>query len=564
MMQNPAQFLKDQVIFIALLAVMALAILPGVMSLPPIDRDEAMIAQGVRQMLDGGDIITPKFQDQPVAGKSAGIYWLEAISAAAFGKDEIIAYRLPSIIAAITTPLMVFFFARRLMPDRNAAVAAMLMGVSTIMAVIGRLATPDAVMVFLIVCQQWALLQIYAQAIEGRHVKGHLAAIFWLALALGIMVKGLMAPSLAAMTIMTLVGIHRDIVWLKAIRVVFGVMIISVVILPWAVPVIAATDGAFITDALYEGFVKKLFLPSIFYAIPPLTYTILLPLIFWPGGILVARAISGVVAHRHEVSTRFLLAWLIPFWLVIELLPAKQPHYFLAVLPALAMLIARYGLTPLPTDPSLAISKKPSGFAVIARLLTSRRLIIYWEYIALACGVGLGGAVFVIATLYDGNLFAAIVAVVFALAATVCGWRARRAQPGKWLVLMAVMAAAFHATSFGVVAPYAEKLHIAPQVKTMLIEQKLLGAPVVVSGYREPSLVFVLGEDILLFQPHEAAVFLAEAPDGVVIIEEGVLSDFLTAAVALKLSLVQIGSIEGYHYVKGETVRLSLFKNHLL
>ncbi len=35
----------------------------------------------------------------------------------------------------------------------------------------------------------------------------------------------------------------------------------------------------------------------------------------------------------------FLLAWIIPFWLVLEAVPTKLPHYVLPVYPAIAILI---------------------------------------------------------------------------------------------------------------------------------------------------------------------------------------------------------------------------------
>ena len=38
---------------------------------------------------------------------------------------------------------------------------------------------------------------------------------------------------------------------------------------------------------------------------------------------VLGRAAAGIWAHRRASATRFLLAWILPFWLIIELLPAK-------------------------------------------------------------------------------------------------------------------------------------------------------------------------------------------------------------------------------------------------
>ena len=41
---------------------------------------------------------------------------------------------------------------------------------------------------------------------------------------------------------------------------------------------------------------------------------------------------------------RFLIAWAVPFWIVLELVPTKLPHYLLPVYPALALFAGRAAL----------------------------------------------------------------------------------------------------------------------------------------------------------------------------------------------------------------------------
>ena len=49
---------------------------------------------------------------------------------------------------------------------------------------------------------------------------------------------------------------------------------------------------------------------------------------------------AGVWAARREPGARFLLAWLVPSWIVFELVLTKLPHYVLPLYPAIAILIA--------------------------------------------------------------------------------------------------------------------------------------------------------------------------------------------------------------------------------
>ena len=75
--------------------------LPGLFTIPALDRDEARFAQASRQMVQSNDYVNIKFQDEIRAKKPIGIYWLQIASASVFGKDNIISYRAPNIFSTI-------------------------------------------------------------------------------------------------------------------------------------------------------------------------------------------------------------------------------------------------------------------------------------------------------------------------------------------------------------------------------------------------------------------------------------------------------------------------------
>src|SRR3974377_572078 len=55
-----------------------LLFLPGFFNIPPIDRDEARFAQATRQMVESGDFVDIRFQDEVRYKKPVGIYWMQA------------------------------------------------------------------------------------------------------------------------------------------------------------------------------------------------------------------------------------------------------------------------------------------------------------------------------------------------------------------------------------------------------------------------------------------------------------------------------------------------------
>src|SRR5436309_1496885 len=91
-----------------LLVVALLCFLPGFFGIPPVDRDEARFAQATKQMVESGDYVDIRFQDEVRYKKPVGIYWLQAgvvRAAEAVGvpqaRSSIWLYRVPSLIGAI-------------------------------------------------------------------------------------------------------------------------------------------------------------------------------------------------------------------------------------------------------------------------------------------------------------------------------------------------------------------------------------------------------------------------------------------------------------------------------
>src|SRR5437764_9776515 len=97
--------------YLLLAAFCLLLYLPGMAAIPPLDRDEARFTQATRQMLQTGDFLRIRFQDEARNKKPAGIYWLQAAAVASFSTPESVAiwpYRLPSVVGALIAALLVF------------------------------------------------------------------------------------------------------------------------------------------------------------------------------------------------------------------------------------------------------------------------------------------------------------------------------------------------------------------------------------------------------------------------------------------------------------------------
>ena len=58
--------------------VVCCAFLPGFFQIPPVDRDEARFAQATKQMIETGEYVDIRFQDEVRYKKPVGIYWMQA------------------------------------------------------------------------------------------------------------------------------------------------------------------------------------------------------------------------------------------------------------------------------------------------------------------------------------------------------------------------------------------------------------------------------------------------------------------------------------------------------
>ena len=104
---------------------------PGFVSLQPMDRDEPRYAQASKQMLESGDFVDIRFQNEARHKKPVGIYWLQAASVAAgeaLGVPDahtaIALYRIPSLIGATAMVLLTYWAALAFGGRREAFLAA--------------------------------------------------------------------------------------------------------------------------------------------------------------------------------------------------------------------------------------------------------------------------------------------------------------------------------------------------------------------------------------------------------------------------------------------------------
>ena len=538
-----------------LLAVLSvLLFLPGFFDLPPFDRDEARFAQASHQMLESGDFVDIRFQDEARHKKPVGIYWLQTAATrlvAGPGEmpKEIWTFRIPSLIGAVLAVLATAWTGARMFGGTVGFLAGVMMASCVVLGVEARMAKTDAVLLSTIVIGQAALASLYL----NRHAErsGWAAPLaFWVAAGVGILIKGPIVLLVSGTTALALAVLDRRAGWLKRLRPLVGLAIVLAIAAPWLIAITVKTNGAFFVESVGHDMMGKVVSGQEAKGLPPGYYLGTFWVTFAPWSFLALLAVPWVWMHRKATgpaadAVRFCVAWIVPSWLVFEAVPTKLLHYTLPVFPAIAILTA-------------AAAREH----FLRRAEAPRRVLFT---VATALGaIGFGAltiAVAVIPYLVDQRVDPVAVAmlpVVLVLYALAVRLFAQRRESAGFAAGVAA-AAVLYVGTYGAVLPAIDGVWISRQAaRTVAAVRPCADSVVASAGYSEPSLVFLLGTGTHLTHGADAAAHLAGNPAcGLALVTGREEAEFRAALKGAEP--VQLGQFSGFNYNTGKRLTLTLY-----
>ena len=557
-----------------IIAAVALILLtPGIASLPVTDRDEARFAQASKQMLETGDLVDIRFQNKPRWKKPAGIYWLQAGSAAAFGGGAaapIWAYRLPSLAGAVLAAVLLGWAVRPAIGPRAALLAGIMLPGCLIVAAEANIAKTDAALLATAVAMLGGLVRLLPAAPTGTGAQTDTAAPgaaalsgearadraaeaprpgpwvafgVWTALAAAILLKGPIVPVIAALALAALWIAWRRPPPLRRLRPAAGLAWTALLVAPWLAAIWAVSDGAFFAESVGKDLMGKVAEGQEKHWGPPGLYLALVWLTFWPWAALLVPALPWAVARRRAAWLTLAAAWVVPFWLVLEAVPTKLPHYVLPLYPALLTVLAAWALAPDRPTPSASLRRINAALVAVPGGLLALAMI--------ALPVALEGA-------------PAPGALLAALAALALLWLAARAaladRPLGQIGASLAAALALHAGTLQSALPALGSVFPSPRIAALASPwEPCASGPLLSAGYREPSLVFLAGTGTGLPNPAEAARRLARDPGALVLVEDRWLERHIRPAWGDDPpDLVARGQLSYFNYNRGdvETARL--------
>lgn len=524
------------------LLVLAVA-LPGLVSIPAIDRDEARYAQATVQMIESGDYVDIRFQNDPRWKKPAGAYWAQAASVQALGGPEdraIWKHRVPSVIGALIAVIATYFAGLALFDRRAGIIGASLFAVTLALTYEAHAAKTDALLVATTSLMFLALARLRSGA-GGKCA----SVLLWAALGAGALIKGPIAPVIGVFTLIALVAWERKAAWMKPLLFWLGPLLALAIFLPWTYLIWQLTDGEFFRVAIGEDLAPKLQGGQEKHGAPPGYHLIALLIMFFPAILFLPSAISETLktlrakADESDVkyTLRFLVCWIVPFFILLELTPTKLPHYALPTYPALALLCG------------WAITRMIDGTKAKWSLWIGAGIFAFIGIVLAIIGVG-GLETY---RAEGSGIIGKLAGVILLALIVMAFWRAVRGHSKAWGYAVGT-GAAMMVFAFGYVLPNLDNLLVSRQI-TQTFKQAGISTPIDPSIpvysplFTEPSLVFGAGTHITLGGDAETELRKAQ-PESLVILDREKTAEYST------LCLEEIGKVRGENYAKGDPVDL--------
>ncbi len=494
----------------------------GTGSSPLIGRDEPRFAEAAREMLTRGDLVVPTFGGINRYDKPILVYWCTMASYAVLGVNERAA-RLPSNLAGALTVLLLAWWARRRWGPGSGLAAGLLLAVTLTFHLESRACTADLVTILPTVAAMLAL-----ERLVNRGGSPGAAAVFWGGMALAILGKGPVGPAIAIFTGLGLWALGRPwrrwelavvgmlvvagwwslgpkvlavpLAWalveavrspegrrrLGSLRWQWGVPLLLVITLPWAVAAWKATGGEFFQVGVGRHVVARSTTAMESHGGFPGFYLATGAVAAFPLFAFLLPAVAGRFRELVEDrGTRFLVAWLLGPLVMLELVQTKLVHYWMGSYPAGALLVAAW------------LALRPAGRQRLGRAGTVLLLLGGLPVAALGTGLALH--------LELRELVApGIVAGLPLLAGLAWAlWEHR------WVRRVGVMVAAtgvFLALLLGWYLPRLATHLVGPRAARRALELKAPGERILVYKARDDELFFYLPLDAINCRPRQCLV----------------------------------------------------------
>ena len=323
-----------RVLFVFLIALAVYVAYNGFLAIT--DPVEANYALTAKEMVLSGNWLSPQIYGQYWFDKPIMIYWLLAASFKLLGFGEF-AVRLPAAIFSAATVAFAYWFSWALYGNRKTArLSALILGTSLEFWLLSRMVITDAVLMFF---NSVALGTLYLGFIN-RGTRWYVVA--YAASGLAVLTKGpvgLVLPGLIVLSF--IIGMRR---WqlLQKLFIVRGLIVFSLVAVPWYYAMYKVHGQVFIDTFLglhnyLRATVSEHPADNVFYY-----YLVLFPISVLPWAGILFRMFAGSAWEYRGRHFAYLTFWAAVTIVFYSLMATKYPTYVFPAIFPVALLMSNF------------------------------------------------------------------------------------------------------------------------------------------------------------------------------------------------------------------------------
>ena len=299
--------------------------------------DEPFFGEGAREMLSDGQWLVTHVNGVVNSHKPPLFFWLIAVFSLPLGAVNEFTARLPSVLAALGTLVLIMRLGRRWFGPKTAALAGVLLATTYMFWDKARWSQIDALLCFLI----WVALSAFEAWRSGDADGRRAGALFWCAAGLAVLAKGPVGLLLPLGIVVVALAIERDLGSLRRFAPVVGPLVFVLVTGAWA---LAATlwgpSDYSVLGALREHFVER-GMHGMHHVRPFWYYAERLPLSLLPWtGLLPGALVVAWRNRRRSAGLRLALVASVFVVVFFSISTEKRDLYVLPALPAFALMMS--------------------------------------------------------------------------------------------------------------------------------------------------------------------------------------------------------------------------------
>lgn len=303
-----------------------------------LDNHECFVSVTAREMLASGNWIMPTCNGLPRLQKTPLSYWFTVGIAKITGEVNEFSARMPSVIFAILSAVIILYFVNQWLSFRVAALSSCVWATTLCYFNYSHNARPEMALTFFVLL---CFLSFYS-AITAQNRKRQIVymVIFWVSFGLGNLAKGPAPLPLVLIPLFFYVAIFRQLKKLFSWASVVGLIIFLVILLPWPLAIAHKVNWDLIiwkhefVDRFFGTYAKGRY-PLYFYFLIMFRY--IMPWVVFLPMALAAPFYSAW--NKERPVMQFLWLWFVADFIFLTINGGKRQHYILPSMPAMAILI---------------------------------------------------------------------------------------------------------------------------------------------------------------------------------------------------------------------------------